>query len=154
MSGIRNILSSDVQVKGEILFVGEMQFDGKIEGSFLTDGNLLIGDKATVQGDAHVGNVIVAGKVRGNIVAAGKVDLKAGSELLGDVAAPKLAMDEGATFLGRIDVQPARNQPQQTARPAAPVAAVPASASPVIVARPAEPVMVGGNGPKVITLHR
>jgi cytoskeletal protein CcmA (bactofilin family) len=156
MSGVRNFLSADVQVKGEIMFVGELQIDGKLEGSVLSDGNLFVGDRALVQGDAHVGNAIVAGKVKGNVIAAGKVELKAGAELMGDIAAPRLAMDEGATFVGRIDVNPGRGQPQATARPAQaaqPQPAVPAV--PVAAARPAEPIMIGGgNGPKVITLHR
>lgn len=156
MSGVRNFLSADVQIKGEIMFVGELQIDGRIEGSILSDGNLFVGERACVEGDAHVGNAIVAGKMKGNVVAAGKVDLKSGAELLGDIASPRLAMDEGATFVGRIDVNPNRGQPQPTARPAqsaqSAAPAVPAGA--VAASTRAEPVMISGAGPKMVPMHR
>ena len=112
----KNVLNSDVEVKGTLKFSGELTFDGKVEGDILSDGTLTLGDNANVKGTIDVGSVVVRGKITGNIVAKEKIELKAKTELFGDVRAAKLVIEEGVTFVGKTEVNP--NKVSPTAQPA------------------------------------
>jgi cytoskeletal protein CcmA (bactofilin family) len=104
----RNILTTDVQVKGEIAFAGDLYFDGKLEGGVRSEGNLLLGENGSIQGDVQIGNMIVRGRFNGNILCAGRIDLKSRAEMFGDITAARVVMEEGVTYLGRVDVDPSR----------------------------------------------
>jgi cytoskeletal protein CcmA (bactofilin family) len=118
VNSAKNVLGSDVEITGNIKFAGELAFDGKLEGEVTSDGNLNIGENATINGDVNVAAVVLRGKVTGNVNARDKVELKANSELFGDVRAAKLVVEEGVTFVGKIDVNPNKVAPS-AAKPAA-----------------------------------
>lgn len=107
----KNVLGSDVEIKGTLKFTGELTFEGKLEGEIHTDGILNLGDSAVINGNIDVQSVVVRGKINGNITAKEKVDIKAKTELFGDVRAAKLAIEEGVTFVGKIDVNPNKVSP-------------------------------------------
>src|SRR6266478_45437 len=115
-SGSKNILNSDVEVKGALKFSGELTFDGKLEGDISSEGTLNLGDNAVVKGTIDVGSVVVRGKITGNVVAKEKIDIKAKTELFGDVRAAKLVIEEGVTFVGKSEVNP--NKVSATPQPA------------------------------------
>ena len=116
----KNVLNSDVEVKGTLKFSGELMFDGKVDGDINSDGTLTLGDNAVVKGTIDVGSVVVRGKITGNIVAKDKIELKAKTELFGDVRASKLVIEEGVTFVGKTEVNPnkspRRRRPHATQR--------------------------------------
>jgi cytoskeletal protein CcmA (bactofilin family) len=114
----KNVLGSDVEIKGSLKFTGELTFEGKLEGEIHSDGLLNLGDSAVVNGNIEVQSVVVRGKINGNIVAKEKIDIKAKTELFGDVRAAKLAIEEGVTFVGKIDVNPNKVSPTANPRPA------------------------------------
>jgi len=107
----KNTLNSDVQVKGTLKFSGDLTFDGKLEGDINTEGTLNLGDNAVIKGTIDVGSVVVRGKITGNIIAKDKIDIKAKSELFGDVRAVKLVIEEGVTFVGKSEVNPNKVSP-------------------------------------------
>lgn len=107
----QNILSSDVELKGNLRFTGELTFDGKLEGEIATDGVLNLGDNAVINGNVSVGSIIVRGKVNGTITASDKIEIKAGTELFGDIRACKLTIEEGVTFVGKSEVNPNKAAP-------------------------------------------
>jgi cytoskeletal protein CcmA (bactofilin family) len=107
----KNVLNSDVEVKGTLKFAGEMTFDGKVDGDINSDGTLNLGDNAVVKGTIDVGSVVVRGKITGNVVAKDKIELKAKTELFGDVRAAKLVIEEGVTFVGKTEVNPNKVSP-------------------------------------------
>ena len=117
-SASKNVLSSDVEIKGSIKFSGELTFDGKIEGEIQTDGLLTLGDSAVVNGNINAQSVIVRGKITGNIHAKEKIEIKAKTELFGDIRATKLTVEEGVTFVGKTEVNPNKVAPTAPARPA------------------------------------
>lgn len=100
------MLGSDVEIKGELRFSGEMTLDGKLEGEVRGEGTLNLGESSVVTGNVEAQTVVVRGKVNGNIVSREKLELKAKTELFGDVRAAKLLIEEGVTFVGRVDVNP------------------------------------------------
>ncbi len=114
----KNVLGSDVEIKGTLKFTGELTFEGKLEGEIHTDGTLNLGDSAVVNGNIDAQSVVVRGKVNGNIVAKEKIDIKAKAELFGDIKATKLVIEEGVTFVGKTEVNP--NKVAPTASPARP----------------------------------
>ena len=104
MSSSKNILSSDVEIKGTLKFANDLIIDGKIEGEINSDGDLTVGENADVNADVRTRSVTVFGKVRGNITVTDRCELKQNAELHGDVTAGKLAIEEGATFMGSSTV--------------------------------------------------
>src|SRR3974377_528986 len=91
----KNVLNSDVELKGTLKFTGELTFDGKLEGDINSEGSLHLGDNAVVKGNINVNSVVMRGKVNGNVIAREKVDIKTKTELFGDVRAPRLVIEEG-----------------------------------------------------------
>ena len=83
-----------------------MTFGGKIDGEIQTDGTLRLGDRAVINGNINAQTVVVRGKINGNIVASDKIEIKANTELYGDIRASKLAMEEGVTFVGKMEINP------------------------------------------------
>jgi cytoskeletal protein CcmA (bactofilin family) len=115
-SNTKNVLGPDVELKGTLKFSGELTFDGKIEGDISSDGTLNLGDNAVVKGTVDVGSVIVRGKINGTVVAKEKIDIKAKTELFGDIRASKLIIEEGVTFVGKSEVNPNKIAPTPTGR--------------------------------------
>jgi cytoskeletal protein CcmA (bactofilin family) len=127
----KNVLNSDVEIKGNLKFSGELTLEGKLEGEVQTDGLLNLGDSAIVNGNINAQSVIVRGKVNGNIYAKEKIEIKAKAELFGDIRATKLVVEEGVTFVGKTEVNP--NKVTPTAAPSRPgeAAKSPESAKPL-----------------------
>jgi cytoskeletal protein CcmA (bactofilin family) len=113
-SGSKNVLNSDVEIKGNLKFSGELTFDGKLEGEVHTDGTLLLGDNAQVTGNVDAQSVTVRGRINGNIVAREKIEIKSKAELFGDIKAAKLTIEEGVTFVGKTEVNPNKVAPTAT----------------------------------------
>ncbi|HXS67533.1 MAG TPA: polymer-forming cytoskeletal protein [Candidatus Polarisedimenticolia bacterium] len=113
----KNVLASDVEIKGNLKFSGELTFDGKIDGEIQTDGILNLGDSAVVNGNINAQNVVVRGKINGNITAKEKIDIKTKAELFGDIRASKLSVEEGVTFVGKTEVNPNKVSPTPAPRP-------------------------------------
>jgi len=124
----RNVLSSDVEIKGTVKFTNDLVVDGRIEGEIQSDGNLTVGENARLKAEIKTNTVVVYGKVHGNIIANEKVELKATAEVVGDIKAKILSIEPGAIFVGKSNV----------GTPSTPAAAAkPAGASPAAGAAPA-----------------
>ena len=116
----KNVLSSDVEIKGNLKFSGELAFDGKLDGEIQTEGTLTLGDSAIINGNINAQSVVVRGKVSGNIIAKEKVEIKTKAELFGDIRASKLVIEEGVTYVGKTEVNPNKVAPTPPPRSAEP----------------------------------
>ena len=125
----RNILSSDVEIKGTVKFANDLVVDGKIEGEIISNGNLTVGENARLKAEIRTGTVTVYGKVHGNITAASHIELKASAEVIGDIKASTLSMEPGAIFVGKSTVGAPAQQSSTAPASAAPAAASPSSSS-------------------------
>ena len=110
-SNSKNVLNSDIELTGNLKFTGELTFDGKLDGDINSESVLTLGDNAVIQDNLNVNSVVVRGKINGNISAKEKIDLKAKSELFGDIRAPRLVIEEGVTFVGKSEVNPNKAAP-------------------------------------------
>jgi len=101
-----NFLSADIEIKGTLTFEHALVTHGRIEGEVFTTGSLTVGKTGKVQGDIQAGAVSIHGAVNGNVKAQQRCELKGDAQLIGDLEAPRLIMEEGATFVGRANVVP------------------------------------------------
>ena len=112
----KNTLNSDVELKGSLKFAGELTFDGKLDGDINSEGVLNLGDNAVIKGNLNVNSVVLRGKINGNVAAKERIEIKAKTELFGDIRSAKLVIEEGVTFVGKSEVNP--NKASPTAPPA------------------------------------
>jgi cytoskeletal protein CcmA (bactofilin family) len=100
----KDVLSSDVEIKGSIKFQKELLIDGKVEGEINSEGALTIGENADIRGEIKTKSITVFGKVQGNINVTERCELKSKCTLQGDLKAARLIIEEGATFIGKSEV--------------------------------------------------
>lgn len=110
----RNVLSSDVEIKGTVRFQHDLIVDGKIVGEIHSVGNLTVGENARIEAEIKAGAIIIYGKVHGNLTATERVELKASAEVIGDIVSKTLTIEAGAIFVGKSTV----GTPSQGAKPA------------------------------------
>lgn len=140
----RNILSSDVEIKGTVKFTNDLVVDGKIEGEVSSDGNLTIGENARIKAEIKTATVVVYGKVQGNITATDRIELKASAEVIGDIKTKILTIEAGAIFIGKSTVGTPAQAPAQSQAPSQQAAAKPATQAATPAAAPAkQPTLPG-----------
>lgn len=140
-SATRNVLSSDVEIKGTVKFSNDLVVDGKIEGEINSDGNLTIGENARIKAEVRTATVIVYGKIHGNLTATDRVELKSSAEVVGDIKAKTLSIEAGAIFVGKSTVGTPAQAPAQAATPA------PAAAKPATPDAPKQGTLLAGTNP-------
>jgi cytoskeletal protein CcmA (bactofilin family) len=105
----RNNLLKDVEIKGSIKFTNELVFDGNLDGNVSSaEGILIVGENASLRGDVKTKTVILKGTVNGNITVQERCELHANAQLIGDLKAVRLSLEDGATFLGKLEVNPGK----------------------------------------------
>ena len=103
----KNSLSKDVEIKGSIKFANELVFDGTLDGNISSaEGILTVGQNAKVHGDVKTKTVILKGNVNGNITVQERCELHSNAQLIGDLKAVRLSLEDGATLLGKLEVNP------------------------------------------------
>src|SRR3989442_15424181 len=127
----KNVLSSDVEIKGNLKFSGELTMEGKLEGEISSDGVFHLGETGAVNGNLNVSSVIVRGKINGNVNAKDKIEIKSKAEVFGDIRAAKLVIEEGVTFVGKIEINPNKVGPSPPPPLRTPVSEAPKQAEPV-----------------------
>jgi cytoskeletal protein CcmA (bactofilin family) len=96
------VLTSDCEFKGALAFSGELELHGRLEGTIESEGGALtIGEQALIKAEIKVNDVLIYGKVQGNIFATGRIELRGKAEVYGDLHSNRLAMDDGVVFVGR-----------------------------------------------------
>lgn len=101
--GVEKVLDVDASMQGTLTFKDpvNLRINGKFEGTLETKGNLTIGENATVEAHILGENIIVAGKIRGDIIAKQRLVLLPTAKMQGDIRTPKLNIVEGALLEGR-----------------------------------------------------
>jgi cytoskeletal protein CcmA (bactofilin family) len=85
-----------------------LYIDGRVEGSINLSGNrVTIGRNGVVAANINAREIVVLGKVRGNLTASDRVDIRSDGSLTGDVVAARISIEDGAFFKGGIDIRKA-----------------------------------------------
>lgn len=104
-------LGSSLQIKGHITGSEDLQIDGIVEGPISLQGHeLTVGSSAQLNSEIQAGEVVVYGKVVGNLYARGRVDIKKDGSIIGDISSARISIEDGAHFKGRIEIDPAKSQ--------------------------------------------
>jgi cytoskeletal protein CcmA (bactofilin family) len=114
-------IGKSVVICGEVKGSEDLIVDGRVEGTVnLSESRLTIGPNANVAADLSAKDVLILGHVHGNVVASGRVELRAGCVMEGDIRALRLAVEDNAVFRGRVDLtQGATKTPENPSVPPA-----------------------------------
>jgi cytoskeletal protein CcmA (bactofilin family) len=104
-------LGASLSIKGHITGTEDLRIDGKVEGPVSLRGHeLTVGPTAQLNSEVQAGEVVVYGKIVGNLHARGRVDIKKDGSIVGDISSARISIEDGAHFKGRIEIDPAKSQ--------------------------------------------
>ena len=99
------VIGKSVVVRGELSGNEDLYMDGNLEGTItLGDSRLTIGPNARVIANLTVRDLVVFGKLVGNVRASGRIELRQTAVVNGDITASRLSIEESAVFKGRVDL--------------------------------------------------
>jgi cytoskeletal protein CcmA (bactofilin family) len=99
-------LGPGLTVKGQISGDEDLQVEGKVEGPITLKGQrLTVGSAGEIVSDVHAREVIVYGKVRGNLFAEDRVEVKKDGSVIGNITGGRVLIEDGAYLKGQIEIQ-------------------------------------------------
>ena len=110
-------------IKGEVSGSESLYIDGRIEGTInLTDNRVTIGRNGSVAANITAREVVIMGKVTGNIQCSDRLDIRSEGSLTGDVSTQRISVEDGAVLKGSVQVRAAEQkhdkaQPQSHTQP-------------------------------------
>jgi cytoskeletal protein CcmA (bactofilin family) len=100
-------------IKGELTAAEALYIDGRIEGKIsLPDHRVTIGRNGSVQANINAREVVVMGKVNGNIECTDRVDIRSEGSVTGDVSTIRISVEDGAVLKGGVEVRSGEHKPQ------------------------------------------
>ena len=123
-------IGKSLVIKGEVTGSESLYIDGRVEGSINLAGNrVTVGRNGVVAANINAREIVVLGKVRGNLTASDRVDIRSDGSLTGDVVAARISIEDGAFFKGGIDIRKGAQPGQKEEAKATSAAAEPAVAA-------------------------
>src|SRR5438874_5805098 len=124
-------IGKSLVIKGEVTGSESLYIDGRVEGSINLPGNrVTVGRNGVVAANINAREIVVIGKLRGNLNASDKVDIRGEGSLTGDVIAQRISIEDGAFFKGGIDIRkPGQKQEKDTKEPVSILESSPAAAA-------------------------
>ncbi len=99
-------IGKSLVIKGEVTGSESLYIDGRVEGTINLSGNrVTIGRNGVVSANINAREIVIIGKVRGNLTASDRVDIRNEGSLTGDVVAQRISIEDGAYFKGGIDIR-------------------------------------------------
>lgn len=107
-------IGQSVVIKGEVTGAEAMYIDGRIEGSIcVPDHRVTIGRHGSIQASISAREVVIMGKVVGNVECIDRLDIRGEGSLTGDVVTERISVEDGAMMKGSIQVRAAEKKAQQ-----------------------------------------
>ena len=107
MDQTQSVIGPDVEITGNVKCGANIQLNGKLNGDLNCGGLASIGSECTIKGNVQTESIALSGALNGNITARDKIDLKSTARLHGDIRAKRLTVEDGVTFVGKVEVNPA-----------------------------------------------
>lgn len=101
----QTVIGKSVTIKGEIQGSEPLVIEGTVEGKVQIDTSVMIRDSGLVKADLDAGNLNIAGGVIGNISVKEKVEIVNGGYVVGDIRAPRVVINDGASVKGHIEME-------------------------------------------------
>lgn len=109
-------MGQSIAIKGELSGAEDLTLEGKVDGKIsLPDNVLTVGTNARINAEVVAKSVVVLGHLVGNVTAREKFELRAGGTMEGNLAAPRIAMADGAVFNGKIEMP--QGKPAEAPKP-------------------------------------
>ncbi len=99
---INAFLGAGTSYQGKLNFQGSVRIDGTFQGEVTSEGTLVIGREAEVEGQIDVGQLVLSGRINGEIKAKERVVLHKTANIFGSLQTPVLVVEEGAIIEGKI----------------------------------------------------
>ena len=99
---INAFLGAGTNYQGKLHFQGAVRIDGNFQGEVVSDGTLVVGQEAVVEGQVKVGQLVLSGNIQGEVEARNKVVLHKTANLQGNIRTPVLVVEEGAVLEGQL----------------------------------------------------
>ena len=100
-----------VVIKGEITGSESLYIDGRIEGNVtFKDHRVTVGRNGSVQANISAREVVIMGKVTGNVECSDRVDIRSEGSLTGDVVSARISVEDGALLRGSVQLTPAEQK--------------------------------------------
>jgi cytoskeletal protein CcmA (bactofilin family) len=110
-------IGKSLVIKGEVSGSESLYIDGKVEGSIKLPGNrVIVGPNGQVAATITAREIVVQGKIVGNVNASDRLNVRCEGSLSGDVIAHRISIEDGAFFKGKIDIRHP-GQPGETISP-------------------------------------
>jgi cytoskeletal protein CcmA (bactofilin family) len=136
-------IGKSVVIKGELSGSEDLHIDGEVEGSIdLKEHVLTIGPHARVRANVSAREIVVHGKVEGNLNGTERVELKRSAVHVGDISTQRITVEDGAYLKGAIDIHKDAAKPAQTARPTEPAKSYTATATGNALSSPSQPGLI------------
>lgn len=111
-------IGKSVVIRGELTGNEDLYLDGEIEGTInLRDHKLVIGPNGKIKATITARDIVLHGRVEGNVAATERVELKKACTLIGDVSTQRIVIEDGAYFKGSIDIQDNKNNNSESRKP-------------------------------------
>jgi cytoskeletal protein CcmA (bactofilin family) len=130
------IIGESILISGSLNGDEDLTVRGRVEGTLTLTKTLVVEPTGIVKAEVQVKNCVIAGVVVGNVTATESVEITKEGRMVGDIAAPRVIIVDGASFRGRIDMGEVDVEGERTGRAPRAVAA-PARAAFRPAARPA-----------------
>jgi len=99
-------LGQSVQIKGTITGSEDMQIDGRVDGPVSFPGQrLTVGTSGQLNSEITAREIVVYGKVTGNLRAKDRVEIKKDGSVVGDITTARISIEDGAYFKGKIEIE-------------------------------------------------
>src|SRR5262244_4093596 len=101
-------------IKGEVSGSESLYVDGKIEGTLtFKDHRVTVGRNGTVQANISAREVVIMGKVTGNVECSDRVDIRSEGTLNGDVVSARISVEDGAMLRGSVQLNPSEQKQEK-----------------------------------------
>ncbi len=98
------IIGESILINGNLNGDEDLTVRGRVEGTLTLTKTLVVEQTGVVKAEVQVKNCIISGAVVGNVTASESVEITKAGRMVGDIAAPRVIIVDGATFRGRIDM--------------------------------------------------
>lgn len=95
-----SVLAKGTRFEGKLESEGSVRIDGFFKGTIRVKGDVVVGEGACLEADIVGRQVLIAGEVRGQVVALGKLEITATGRVFGNIETAILAVEEGAVLQG------------------------------------------------------
>ena len=99
-----NLIGNGTKIIGDIQSAGDVRIDGLLTGNIVTTGKFVLGPNGVVEGNVTSGNADISGEIKGKVIVAEMLSLKARAKVSGDIITGKLAIEPGAIFTGTCNM--------------------------------------------------